>query len=305
MAQYHTEVGSSIKSESESSSPRWYQVLQKAGEGGNAITYLVVQTGGDFKGNNFALKIFKNISNEERRRRFFDEQDFLEGTTHPSILKYRDRGSYYDHPFLVSEYLSKTLDDVIRGEPISIPERISYSVQLLSSLIYLHNLEPQVIHRDIKPSNIFIKGTSCVLGDFGLLKRSNSEMGEDGNVWKDSTESALPYFYRSPDMVAYGKEEEPLTTKSDVFQLGLVLTELFTGWNPAKRPEDDDILSPVVLDDIGNIPGEMGGGIASLLERMLEKDPKERETADELMDGWMGLLEDASQSAYDLNGMVF
>jgi len=305
MAKYYADVGSGIKADTEQGQERWYRVLQQVGEGGNAITYLVVQTEGQFKGNNFALKVFKNISNEERRQRFFEEQNFLENTTHPSILKYRDKGSYYDHPFLVSEYLPKTLEDVIRGDPVPVPERISYSIQLLSALKYLHNLETPVIHRDIKPSNIFIKGTSCVLGDFGLLKKAGTEVEEDREVWKESTESALPYFYRSPDMVAYGNKEAPLTTKSDVFQLGLVLAELFTGRNPAKRPKDDDILSPVVLEEIGNIPGDMGGGIAALLERMLEENPNERETAGELMDGWMGLFEDAAGSAYELNGKVF
>ncbi|WP_435123765.1 serine/threonine protein kinase [Halobaculum sp. D14] len=305
MATYHADIGSGIKAESGDGSERWYRVLQEVGEGGNALTYLVIQTAGDFKGNNFALKIFKNISNEERGERFFEEQNFLENTAHPSILTYRDKGSYYGYPFLVAEYLPKTLEDVIRGDPVPIPERISYAVQLLSSLKHLHNLGPPVIHRDIKPSNIFIKGTSCVLGDFGLLKRAGSDSETEGMVWKESTESALPYFYRSPDMVSYGKNESPLTPKSDVFQLGLVLAELFTGWNPAERPENDDILSPVVLRDLGDIPSEMGGGIAALIDRMLEEDPEEREGAEELMDGWMGLFEDAADSAYSLNGMVF
>ncbi|ELZ79431.1 hypothetical protein C455_07602 [Haloferax larsenii JCM 13917] len=106
-------------------------------------------------------------------------------------------------------------------------------------------------------------------------------------------------------MVAYGKDEQPLTPKSDVFQLGLVLTELFTGWNPANRPQDDDILSPVVLDDIGHVPGDMGGGVVALLERMLVEDPDERESAEELMDGWMGLFEEAAQASHSLNGSVF
>lgn len=305
MADYHAEMGSGIKAASDDEQDRWYRVLQEVGGGGNAITYLVVQTDGPYKGNQFALKVFKNISNDERRDRFFDEQQFLKDTTHPSILRYRDKGEYYGYPFLVSEYLPRTLEDVIQGDPEPIPLRISYSIQLLSALNHIHNLDPAVIHRDIKPSNIFIKGTSCVLGDFGLLKRVGSGSSEEGIVWKESTESALPYFYRTPDMVAYGNEDAPLTPKSDVFQLGLVLTELFTGWNPANRPKNDDIFSPVEMDDIGDIPGDMGGGIAALLERMLVEDPEERESAAELMDGWMGLFEDAAESAYQLNGRVF
>lgn len=287
------------------SDDRWYEVLHTIGRGGNGTTYLVIQSDGVGRGNNFALKYLDTVSEEEREVRFSEEQEFLQSVDHPSILRYYDTGVYEEHPFLIAEYLPKTLADVIRGDPISIPERISYSVQLLSALVHLNSLEPPVIHRDIKPANIFIKRNSCVLGDFGLLKRADGEV-DDGAVWRESEPGALPHFYRSPDLVRYAQDEAPLTTKSDVFQLGLVLTELFTGRNPAKRPRENDPLSSVELEEIGYIPGEvLTGSIASLLSNMIEMDPDKRISAEDSMDGWMSLFGNAAGRARSLNGRVF
>jgi serine/threonine protein kinase len=289
----------------ESSDGRWYKILHEIGSGGNAITYLVVESDGLGRGNIFALKMFNRLSNDERQERFEDEQEFIKDSEHPSILQYRDTGVWEEHPFLVSEYMPKTLRDVIREDEATVPQRISYSVQLLSALVYLDAQDPPVIHRDIKPANIFIRNNSCVLGDFGLMKRIDGSDEPDKQVWKESEENALPHFYRSPDLVKYAQDEEPLSTKSDVFQLGLVLTELFTGWNPAKRPENDDPLAPVELNDIGDVPGELSGSIVNLLAQMIEKDPDERPKAEEVMDGWMSLFENSANRAIGLNGRLF
>jgi len=288
----------------ESRDNEWYMNLQEVGEGGNAVVYLVVQTTGKVRGNPFALKIFKHTENEERLDRFLEELEFLQETSHPSILTYQDTGTYYDHPFLVSEYLPKTLED-IDGPEMQMTKKLNYSVQLLSALIHLSNRDPPIIHRDIKPDNIFVKGSSCVLGDFGLMKHGNEDNDDENGVWQESTEDALPHFYRTPDLVNYAKGDGQLTTKSDVYQMGLVLTELFTGWNPLERPENDDPLSPVELNEIDYIKGEYGGRIADLLNRMLVENPDERESAEELMDDWMGIYEDAMGSARALNGQVF
>jgi serine/threonine protein kinase len=93
-------------------------------------------------------------------------------------------------------------------------------------------LPTPVVHRDIKPKNIFLKGQSFVLGDFGLIKLLNGHDEADHNIFKESVGFGMPYFYRTPDLIAYGKRESGITTKSDVFQLGLVAIELFTGRNP-------------------------------------------------------------------------
>lgn len=211
-----------------------------------------------------------------------------------------NRPAPQDHPFVVAEYLPLRLFDVIRSGASTIPERVSYALQLLSALQYLETSNPQVVHRDIKPQNIFVKGKSCVLGDFGLLKLLDGKEDIDREVFKEYVGMGMPFFYRTPDLVAYAKGEADLSCKSDVFQLGLVLAELFTGWNPARRPER--ILDPVVLENLGSVPGNLSGGIATLIYRMLIMDPYQRPNASQLISPWQGVFDTAVGMAHNLDG---
>jgi len=173
-------------------------------------------------------------------------------------------------------------------------------------LTYLAGQSPPVVHRDVKPQNIFVKGRACVLGDFGLLKRLDDEPeSEDRDLLKESVGIGMPYFYRSPDLVAYACNETSITTKSDVFQLGLVLTELFTGRNPCARPTDDDPLTAVQLEPMRAIPSNHGGLIAPLLRDMLLMDPAKRPSAEALLARWLGAFDTLAGLARDLNGVVF
>src|SRR6266545_2202432 len=158
----------------------WYKCLEPIGAGGNAATFLVLCTSGQSKGLLFAMKVFRKLSKPERRDSFFGEISFLKSTNHPSIMRVFDEGLYYEYPFVVAEYLPETFRQVIRNPP-SIVKRVSYAIQLLSGLAYLACLQPQVVHRDLKPQNVFVKGGSCVLGDFGLMKKldGNMEIGRE------------------------------------------------------------------------------------------------------------------------------
>lgn len=301
--------GKSLKSNSDN----WYRIIQTLGAGGNAVTYLVICTSGMNKGVMFALKIFRRLSKPERRARFLEEVAFLKDVSHPSIMRVFDEGDFTytvagaknDYPFVVAEYLPRTLYDVIRSRAARTVEKLSISVQLLSALTYLETMEPQAVHRDIKPQNIFVKGQSCVLGDFGLMKLLNDHDEEDREVFKESVGVGMPFFYRTPDLVAYARNEAPLSVATDVFQLGLVLAELFTGRNPCRRPLGNDMLSDIDLESVGTIGGELSGTIASLLHRMLVLDASKREPASALMDPWMGVLESATRSAVGLDGRAF
>jgi len=304
----YLEPGTSLKSSTDS----WYKVVQHLGTGGNALTFLVVCTSGRLKGIFLALKIFRRLAAADRRDKFLEEIEFLTSCEHPSVMRVFDEGVFTytvgtetsEYPFVVAEYLPRTLRHVLREGSVSMAERISYSVQLLSALSFLEGLAPQVVHRDIKPENVFVKGGSCVLGDFGLLKQLDGQDEPDREVFKESTGPGMPFFYRTPDLVAYALGTEQLTVASDVFQLGLVLAEMFTGRNPCKRPPDNNHLVPVELEELGRIPGSLSGSVSALLHRMLVPAAADRPSATTLMDGWMGLFDNAANRARELDGHV-
>lgn len=309
------EIGIEIGSRISSRSSIYYRVIQKLGSGGNSVVYLVHALGGEYRGVLFALRVFTRLAKRERLDRFLQEAEFLRNCSHPSIMRIYDDGIYSwrsgsetkEFPFVIIEYLPNTLYDVIRRRMTS-AERVSYTLQLLSALSHLASHNPSVVHRDIKPKNIFVKGKSCVLGDFGLMKFLKEEVADPDNnidieIYQESLSVGMPFFYRTPDLIAYTKKEQALTTKSDVFQVGLVLTEMFTGRNPERRAAR--LLDPVELDPIGEIPGAMAVGIKAHLEQMLAYNPANRPNAIDLIDPWEGIFQEVVKQCHQLDGRVF
>lgn len=284
----------------------WYRCVQTLGAGGNAVTFLVLCTSGAHTGALFALKVFRRLSAPERRERFLQETKLLFELSHPCVLHVFDEGVFHtqqgDYPFTVADYLPNTLQQLLQRD-IPLIEKLAFSLQLLSALAHLADHNPQIVHRDIKPANIFIKGRSCVLGDFGLMKVLVATAESDREVLKESIGPGMPFFYRTPDLVAYAKNEADITVKSDVFQLGLVLSQLFTGWNPCKKAQEH--LSPVELDPIEHIPGKLGASIGATLNRMLLLDPNERPSAANLLGSWQANFFDAALHQHELEGHAF
>ncbi len=271
-----------------SSSKVLYETVWTIGSGGNSKTFLVVATNGARKGVPFAMKVFTRQADPERHQGFLKEVEFLKTCDHPSIMRLFDDGLALDrHPFLVAEYLPRTLKDVIVGGSATITEKLSYTVQLLSGLDFLANLRPAAIHRDIKPTNIFLKGHSSVLGDFGLVKRVGATSNDDRNEIKQSGGAGMPTRYRTPDLVEYLNTGRPPTTKSDVFQLGLVAAELFTGKNPQ---QPGAFSAPVKLNPLAVIDSPLKRPIADLIGRMLEINHEKRDGPSRLIAAWHGLF---------------
>jgi serine/threonine protein kinase len=300
-------VGEGIRSRSDT----FYRVLQPLGSGGNSDVYLALATNKQTKGVVFALKVFARLAKTERLDRFFRETEFLRNhCSHPSIMKVYDEGTLshrlsdenVQYPFVVAEYLPETLATFVY-RPSDMAERVSCGLQLLSALCYLDSRPDKVIHRDIKPQNIFVKGKSFVLGDFGLMKFADDESTADAEYLKVSSSHGMPFYYRSPDLVDYLKGSKSLSTKSDVFQLGLVLAQVFTGKNPEKPAKN--LTDVVELRDVGQIPGSHGAQIRDVILSMLEPDPNKRPSASEIIDVWEGMFRDIARLSYDLNGRVF
>lgn len=217
-----------------------------------------------------------------------------------------DEGLYLDeHPFVVVEYLPNTLGEALRRAPSMMP-KLAFAVQLLSALEYLAGPEIHVVHRDIKPANVFIKGGSCVLGDFGLMKRLGDDRPRafDDELLKASVGPRMPRNYRTPDLVEYFQGGPAPTGKSDVYQLGLLFAEMFSGRNPQKPMARGDFTEPIELQDF-RIGGGLGESIKSLIDPMLAVDPASRPTAAELLIPWRDLFLEAANRSLALEGRVF
>jgi len=290
-----------------------YRIIQKLGSGGNCVVWLGIACTGRYHGMLFALKVFTQLEKPDRLRQFHQEANFLLNIDHPAIMKIYDQGSHRDlsqhpakeYPFVVADYLPTTLEDALKRH-VTVAECLVYTLQLLSALKYLNEMENPVIHRDIKPANIFIKGRSCLLGDFGLMRHLNIEVEElekDPGVFKKSIGPGMPRFYRTPDLVRYAKQEADITTKTDVFQLGLVIARLFTGRNPLKPCKD--ILDPVELEELKPLSTSLGASIRAQIFRMLDMDPNHRDPASEFLDDWEGILRQAVHQYHQLEGRVF
>ncbi|HCG03629.1 MAG TPA: hypothetical protein DEV75_00320 [Desulfovibrio sp.] len=261
----------------ESTSKIWYKNLQTIDTGGNSVVFFVFANTGENVGVPYALKVFRKISRPERKDNFFNEIKFLQTNSHPTIMKVVDFGTFNtkeEFPFLISEYYSSTLKIGIEKNAYTTQEKLLISLQLISAISFLSSLD--IAHRDIKPSNIFLNGRTCVLGDFGLIKQLKNQTDDDREIIKTSPGAGMAFYYRTPDLKKYASEKYELTPQTDIYQLGLVLAELFTGVNPQKAAED--ISDPIEMTKIEKIESVHGGLICTALNEMLREDPEKRAT---------------------------
>ena len=204
------------------------------------------------------------------------------------------------YPFVITNYCPQNLEKLIAQGNISFPSKVLYACQLLSALQLLQ--KKNIIHRDIKPNNIFINGSDAILGDFGLIKVLNpiEEAGladdDDIQMINDTAfhaadgYTAMPYYYRTPELVAYTNKKDVLHIESDVFQLGLVFAKLFTGENPLV--ESADIKAPIQLKKIGRVVDtEDGGLVFNLIRDMLTLDYRQRAKVNDLLSSFTMLYE--------------
>lgn len=268
-----------------SASGNYYKIIQILGEGKSATAYLSLKTSSNDRGTFCVIKLMQRPEDAAKMANFSTEQSTLKGLSHNSIMCLKDDGIYtwngQTYPFYICDFFTGNLSEYIENPNVKLTQKLSFAIQLCSALAHLSSKD--IVHCDIKPDNVYTDGLKCVVADFGLSRA----------IGAGATSVDLPslHKYRSPDIVDSINNGTPLTSKSDVFQLGLVLTELFTGKNPCLERVQGN--SKVFLDDIGEIYGRFAPQIHKLLVEMLEFDPAKRPSADSLIDRWQTVLFDA------------
>jgi serine/threonine-protein kinase len=217
-----------------------YRLLQPLGRGGSATVYLAERIDGEFE-QRVAVKVLRAEAAlaDGVVRRFTQERQILAGLRHPGIASLLDGGTTpWGRPFLVVELIEgRPLDVDCKERGLDVRERVRRIIDVADALQYAHR--HLVVHRDLKPSNILVAAEGRVkLLDFGIAKLLDPNPSA-GVAATGTLAMWMTPRYASPEQIL----GLPVTTASDLYQLGLVLYELLTGQPAFDAPTD----SPAAL----------------------------------------------------------
>jgi WD40 repeat protein/DNA-binding SARP family transcriptional activator len=200
---------------------RGYRLLERVGSGSFGTVWRAIQPK---VGRDVAVKaIHPHLANDpDFIRRFETEAQIVARLEHPHIVPLYD---YWREPggaYLVMRFLrGGCLGDAIDEGPMEVERAARLIGQVSDALAAAHR--QGVVHRDVKPSNILLDHEgNAYLADFGIAKDlSAQEVTETGGV-KGSL------LYLAPEQV----RGEPVTSRTDLYALGMILYEVLAGRHP-------------------------------------------------------------------------
>lgn len=235
-------------------------------------------------------------------QRFQREAQLASQLRHPNTIIIYDYGRDQGLWFIAMEWVDgASLRNVIKDTGALDPDRvIRLSIQCLKSLSEAHN--HHILHRDLKPSNIMVtrdaEGVEMIkMLDFGLAKADPLE-------WQQGNPEAMK-LTRDGDFVGTPRYASPeqlrghrVTRASDIYGMGMVMWEMLMG-APAVPGVDFGVC---VEHHLGQNPwrlppGRFSPGLASVVEKALEKDPNRRfQSCEKMLEALARLAEGAAKS---------
>ncbi len=244
-----------------------YEIVEKLGEGGMGVVYRARDTK---LNRTVALKFLPShiSASEQDKARFIQEAQSASALNHPNVCTIHDIQEYDGQLFIVMEYVDgQTLGE--KKGTISSKQATEIGIQIAEGLAAAH--EKGIVHRDIKPDNIMIRkdGIAQIM-DFGLakLKGSVSQLTKEGSTVGTAA-------YMSPEAV----QGQDTDHRSDIFSLGVLLHELFTGELPFKGVHETALAYEIVNVDappMSSVKPDIDQTLDAIVLECLEKDPRER-----------------------------
>jgi eukaryotic-like serine/threonine-protein kinase len=252
-----------------------YEIASVIGEGGMGIVYAARHRA---LGKRFALKALRQdlAADREIAARFMQEARTAASVSHPGLVEITDFGKLLTgQPFFVMELLEgQSLAQLIRrGGPIPAARAIDIVRQIADALGAAHDCS--IVHRDLKPDNIHIAPSAggkdhVTIVDFGLAKVIGaSRLTRAGMVF------GTPH-YMSPEQA----QGDPTDHRADIYALGVVMYEMFTGRVPFEADSYMGVLTkhmymaPTPPSQLVGI--EKLGVLEDIILRCMEKKPDHR-----------------------------
>ena len=240
-----------------------YRIVALAGRGGMGEVYRA----DDLKiGQPVALKFLPPDLERDpvRLQRLFGEVRIARQVSNPNVCRVYDVGEFEGHHFITMEYVDgEDLAALLRRIGRLPQEKaLDLARQIGAGLAAAH--VQGIVHRDLKPANIMLDGRGRArITDFGLAAAAEAVRGKEA-------QSGTPA-YMAPEQLAGGE----ITPRTDVFALGLVLYEMFTGRGAFEGSARPEAVRPA--EEIPARPSSFVTGLDPAIDvailKCLEKDP--------------------------------
>jgi serine/threonine-protein kinase len=272
-----------------------FRVLQEIGQGGMAVVYLAERADGNYS-QRVALKILRyGLTDSQAQFHFAQERQILASLGHQSIARLLDAGTTASGlQYLAMEYVEGVpIDRHCDEQRLSIEARLALFLKVVEAVQYAHR--HLIVHRDLKPSNIVVTPEGAVkLLDFGIAKLlapaafDHAAPPTRNGVWLMTPECASPEQVRG----------DPVSTATDVYQLGLLLYTLVCGRQPysvqGRAPLDafrvicesepmapsatvsDDDVHTVRRTTAARLRRALRDGLDAIILKALRKEPAQR-----------------------------
>jgi serine/threonine-protein kinase len=248
-----------------------YEIIAELGRGGMGVVY---------KGYEPSLARFVAIKELAPAlahdpmvvERFLREARSMAVLNDPHIIQIYSIGQENEEPFFVMEFVdgASVAGLIKRDGHLRSDDAMKILHQTAQGLATAH--DHGVIHRDVKPANLMLSQRGQVkIADFGIALANhdmNAKLTSAGDL------VGTPG-YLSPEILL----GNPVDQRSDVYAVGVVLFEMLTGRTPFSDASVYKLMQDVVqreVPDVREINAEIDPGVASILARMLLKDPDKR-----------------------------
>ena len=245
-----------------------FEILSLLGTGGMGEVYRAR----DLRlGREVALKVLppEAFDSPERLGRFDREARAASALNHPNIVTIYEIGSADRQQYIAMELVEgSSLRELIALGSVAVPRALRIATQIAEALARAHSAG--VVHRDLKPENVMLTPDGLVkVLDFGIAKLEEWASHPDGATATAATQAGVVLGtteYMSPEQ-ARGLAVD---FRSDLFALGVLISELVTGRHPFRRDTPLQTLLAVIEQPAATVV-DLPAPVQAILDRCLAK----------------------------------
>ncbi|MCY4071938.1 MAG: protein kinase [Chloroflexi bacterium] len=247
-----------------------YELVAQQGSGGMSVIYKSLDR---MLGRMVAIKILRPSLTQDPAflDKFQQEARSVAMMSHPNIVTVHDVGSDGHTHYIVMEMIEgHDLKKVIRARgALPLERALDYGIQICAGLGFAHR--SQLVHADVKPQNILINRDGVIkVTDFGIAQAYTDTMPQTRSevVW------GSPHYF-APEQ-ARGEKPSPA---SDVYSIGVVMFEMFTGRLPYIGASQRELALAHIQSEIpqaAEINPHLPEEISNIIAKVMSKRPNDR-----------------------------